>query len=249
MGAIGGLKNEIKTIKKSLLPIMESDLVSTLKSQLMQAPGGILLHGPPGCGKTLMAKALAKESGINFMNVKSSDIKCCFYGKTEAKITALFSFAKKIQSVVIFIDEIDALLRSRGSESSNELSVTRGIKNLFMQHMDGILNNGRNRVVIIGATNRTEDIDPAILRRMRPQVFIGLPNKDQRREIFQNILKNEPIDEQIDFSKLASETDGFSGSEIRDICKSAGLNILEAVVSYSKSQEKFDNLQSNLEEK
>jgi len=147
---------------------MEFELVSKFNSELMQAPGGILLHGPPGCGKTLMAKALAKESGINFVNVKSSDIKCCYYGKTEAKITALFSFAEKIQPVIIFIDEIDSLLRSRGSESSNELSVTRGIKNLFMQHMDGILNNGKNKIVIIGATNRTEDIDPAILRRIRP---------------------------------------------------------------------------------
>ena len=102
-----------------------------VNSPLMQDPGGTLLYGPPGCGKTLLAKALAREVGIKFMNVNSSDIKCSLYGKTEAKISEMFSFAEKIQPVILFIDEIDSLLRSRSNEGSNELSVksfTRGIK-------------------------------------------------------------------------------------------------------------------------
>jgi len=93
--SIGGLQKEIKSIKRSLLPIIEHEITAKLNSSLMQSPGGILLYGPPGCGKTLMAKALAKEIGINFLNIKSSDIKCSLYGKTEAKITAMFSYAEK----------------------------------------------------------------------------------------------------------------------------------------------------------
>jgi len=203
----------------------------------MQSPGGILLYGPPGCGKTLMAKALAKEIGINFLNIKSSDIKCSLYGKTEAKITAMFSYAEKIQPVIVFIDEIDSLLRSRSNEASNELSVTRGIKNLFMQHMDGLLNNEKKQIVVIGATNRKEDIDAAILRRMYPHILIDYPNTEERKEIFESILKNEQLDPNIDILKLAEETDGFSGSEIRDMCKTAALNILEEVVNNLKHKQ------------
>merc|ERR1712136_320119 len=129
--SIGGLQKEIKSIKRSLLPIIEYEITAKLNSSLMQSPGGILLYGPPGCGKTLMAKALAKEIGINFLNIKSSDIKCSLYGKTETKITAMFSYAEKIQPVILFIDEIDSLLRSRSNEASNELSVTRGLKYLL----------------------------------------------------------------------------------------------------------------------
>ena len=227
--AIGGLQDQIKLIRKSFLPIMKPHLAAA--SPLMKAPTGILLWGPPGCGKTLMAKALAKESGLHFLNIKSSDIKCCFYGRTEEKISALFSLANNIEPVIIFIDEIDSILRSRSSEASNELSVTRGIKNLFMQHMDGLLNTHRKRVILIGATNRKYDIDQAILRRMHPKIYIGLPNIEQRREIFQNILAGEYVDPSIDFTRLANETTGFSGSEIRDVCRAAAMNILEETVA------------------
>jgi len=244
--SIGGLQKEIKMIKRSLLPITEYHTAAKLHSSLMQAPSGILLFGPPGCGKTLMAKALAKEIGIKFMNIKSSDIKCCMYGKTEARITAMFTFAEKIQPVILFIDEIDSLLRSRSNEASNELSVTRGIKNLFMQHMDGLLNNGKKQVVVVGATNRKEDIDPAILRRMHPQIFIDYPSIEERKEIFRNVLQTEQLDRKMDFDVLANETNGFSGSEIRDVCKTAALNILEEVVHDLKykcmnSKNKFDS--------
>jgi len=232
--SIGGLQKEIKIIKRSLLPITAHDIASKLKSSLMQAPGGILLYGPPGCGKTLMAKALAKEIGIKFMNIKSSDIKCCMYGKTETRITAMFTFAEKNQPIILFIDEIDSLLRSRSSEGSNELSVTRGIKNLFMQHMDGVMNDGKKQIIVIGATNRKEDIDAAILRRMHPQILIDYPSTEERKEIFQNVLQNEQVDNEMDYDDLANKTDGFSGSEIRDICKTAALNILEEVVQNLK---------------
>merc|ERR1712136_184501 len=235
--SIGGLQKEIKSIKRSLLPIIEYEITAKLNSSLMQSPGGILLYGPPGCGKTLMAKALAKEIGINFLNIKSSDIKCSLYGKTEAKITAMFSYAEKIQPVIAFIDEIDSLLRSRSNEASNELSVTRGIKNLFMQHMDGLLNNEKKQIVVIGATNRKEDIDAAILRRMYPHILIDYPNTEERKEIFESILKNEQLDPNIDILKLTEETNGFSGSEIRDICKTTSLNILEEVVNNLKHKQ------------
>merc|ERR1711894_130795 len=102
--------------------------------------------------------------------------------------------------------------------------------------MDGLLNNDKKKIVVIGATNRKEDIDPAILRRMHPQVFIGHPNIDERKEIFQSILLNESLRIEIDFDKLAKETNGFSGSEIKDICKTAALNILEEGVDNMKTK-------------
>merc|ERR1712110_1110882 len=108
--------------------------------------------------------------------------------------------------------------------------------------MDGVLNNGQNKIVIIGATNRKEDIDPAILRRMHPQVLIGVPNTKQRQAIFQAILKDEPVDPEIDLSKLANETSGHSGSEIRDMCKMAFLNVLEEVVNKYKPPNYDDDL-------
>jgi len=115
--------------------------------------------------------------------------------------------------------------------------VTRGIKNLFMQHMDGLLNNEKKQIVVIGATNRKEDIDAAILRRMYPHILIDYPNTEERKEIFDSILKNEQLDPSIDILKLADETNGFSGSEIRDICKTTALNILEEVVNNLKHKQ------------
>jgi len=149
----------------------------------------------------------------------------------------MFSCAEKIQPVIVFIDGIDSLLRSRSNEASNELSVTRGIKNLFMQHMDGLLNHEKKQIVVIGATNRKEDIDAAILRRIYPHSLINYPNTEERKEIFESILRNEQLDPNIDILKLAEETNGFSGSAIRDIYKTAALNILEEVVNSLKNKQ------------
>merc|ERR1712124_18292 len=157
--------------------------------------------------------------------------------KNRSKNNCHFSYAEKIQPVIVFIDEIDSLLRSRSNEASNELSVTRGIKNLFMQHMDGLLNDEKKQIVVIGATNRKEDIDAAILRRMYPHIRIDYPNTEERKEIFESILRNEQLDPNIDILKLAEETNGFSGSAIRDIYKTAALNILKEVVNSLKHKQ------------
>merc|ERR1719434_468311 len=106
-----------------------------------------------------------------------------------------------------------------------------------MQHMDGVMNDGKKQIIVIGATNRKEDIDAAILRRMHPQILIDYPCTEERKEIFQNVLQNEQVDHEMDYDDLANKTDGFSGSEIRDICKTAALNILEEVVQNLKHKQ------------
>ncbi|CAI5660375.1 unnamed protein product [Oreochromis niloticus] len=173
------------------------------KSRLLQPPKGVLLYGPPGCGKTLIAKATAKEAGFAFINLKPSTLTDKFYGESQKLTAAVFSLASKLGPTIIFIDEIDSFLRSR---SSSDHEVTAMMKAQFMSLWDGLETDHQCQVIIMGATNRPDDMDPAILRRMPTKIHIKLP-----------------VDPLINLSHIARETEGFSGSDLKEICREAAL--------------------------
>ena len=205
----------------------------------MTAPKGVLLHGPPGCGKTMLAKATAREAGARFINLDIASLTDKWYGESQKLAGAVFTLAKKIQPCIIFIgetntltplsshiltelflDEIDSLLRVR---SSQDHEATAMIKAQFMQLWDG-LSTDTDSVVVMGATNRPKDVDTAILRRMPLTFKLGLPDRGQRKEIINTIMRMEETDDTLDVFRLAKLTEGFSGSDIREMCRSAAVS-------------------------
>lgn len=228
---IGGLEHIINDLRETVIyPLrnFESDLSTTLKQQeqeqaniiitkrskLIQPPKGVLLFGPPGNAKTMIAKALAKESGARFINLQVSTLFDKWFGESQKRTEAVFSLATKVQPVIIFIDEIDSFLRSRRMDDHE---CTSTMKTQFMTLWDGLSTMKKNRVLIIGATNRPEDVDPAILRRMPQMFYIGLPNEMQRKKILNVILKDENLANDVDLDEIASKTDEFSGSDLHEV--------------------------------
>ncbi|KAF9516354.1 hypothetical protein BS47DRAFT_1376026 [Hydnum rufescens UP504] len=227
---IGGLDPIISSLRESVIyPLLyptlfntpDSESISsdadTSTSSLFIAPKGVLLHGPPGCGKTLLARALARESHATFINVPFSTLTNKWYGESNKLVAALFALARKLQPSIIFIDEIDCFLRERGS---SDHEVTGMMKAEFMTMWDGLLTQS-DRIMVLGATNRPLDIDPAILRRMPKRFAIALPDVDQRRKILELMLpKSFPVS---DIATLAQHTPGFSGSDLKEMCRDAAM--------------------------
>jgi len=214
---IAGLQKTIDELRETvILPIQRRDLFAD--SQLTQPPKGVLLHGPPGCGKTLIAKATAREAGTRFINLDISILTDKWYGESQKLAAAVFSLAVKLQPCIIFIDEIDSFLRAR---NNTDHEATAMMKAQFMSFWDGLITDQNCTVIIMGATNRPQDLDTAILRRMPATFHIPMPNADQRRQILDLILMGEPITDDVDTKKLAYCTDGFSGSDLRELCRNA----------------------------
>ncbi|TRY53883.1 hypothetical protein DNTS_035630 [Danionella cerebrum] len=231
---IAGLDEVITELKDTvILPIQKRHLFEG--SRLLQPPKGVLLYGPPGCGKTLIAKATAKEAGFRFINLQPSTLTDKWYGESQKLAAAVFSLAIKLQPSIIFIDEIgkeiistivaitqlsDSFLRSR---SSSDHEATAMMKAQFMSLWDGLDTDYNCQVIIMGATNRPQDLDSAILRRMPTRFHINQPNVKQRRDILKLILENENVETSVDFGDIAKQTDGFSGSDLREMCRDAAL--------------------------
>ncbi|XP_028651254.2 outer mitochondrial transmembrane helix translocase isoform X1 [Erpetoichthys calabaricus] len=216
---IAGLDEVISELKDTvILPVQKRHLFHN--SRLLQPPKGVLLYGPPGCGKTLIAKATAKEAGFRFINLQPSTLTDKWYGESQKLAAAVFSLAIKLQPSIIFVDEIDSFLRSR---SSTDHEATAMMKAQFMSLWDGLDTDYNCQVIVMGATNRPQDLDSAILRRMPTRFHINQPTLRQRKDILKLILENENVDEAIDFNNIAKETDGFSGSDLREMCRDAAL--------------------------
>ena len=180
---------------------------------------GVLLHGPPGCGKTMLAKATAAEAGARFINLDIASLTDKWYGESQKLAGAVFTLARKIQPCIIFIDEIDSLLRVR---TQQDHEATAMIKAQFMQLWDGLATDS-NSVVVMGATNRPRDVDTAILRRMPATLRLGLPDLGQRRAILTVVTRLERVAPCVDFLRIAKLTEGFSGSDLRELCRAAAM--------------------------
>ncbi|EFA07759.1 outer mitochondrial transmembrane helix translocase [Tribolium castaneum] len=218
-GNIAGLDDMIQELRETvILPIQRKELFAD--SQLTTAPRGVLLHGPPGCGKTLIAKATAKEAGTRFINLDLSILTDKWYGESQKLAAAVFTLAVKLQPCIIFIDEIDSFLRSR---NTTDHEATAMMKAQFMSLWDGLITDPNCTVIVMGATNRPQDLDRAILRRMPATFHISMPNPVQRKKILQLTLENEPVAHDVDIDRLARLTDGFSGSDLRELCRNGSV--------------------------
>eukprot|EP00040_Diaphanoeca_grandis_P012748 m.64537 g.64537 ORF g.64537 m.64537 type:complete len:357 (+) comp23443_c0_seq1:162-1232(+) len=218
--SVGGLDKTIAVLQESVvLPLTRPDLFPK-GSTLLRAPRGVLLFGPPGCGKTLLAKALAKEAGCCFISLQPSTFMDKWYGESQKLVDGLFSLASKLKPTIIFIDEIDAFLRKR---SSSDQEMNAHMKAQFMQLWDGFSSDEPGHIVIIGATNRPEDVDKAFLRRMPRVCKIGLPGKEQRKSILKALLKDEKIEGEFDLEPIAIATEGYSGCDLQELCRNAAM--------------------------
>ncbi|OZJ03728.1 hypothetical protein BZG36_04153 [Bifiguratus adelaidae] len=217
---IGGLDPIIQSLRESVIYPLCYPQLFTSASGLLGAPKGVLLYGPPGCGKTMLAKALAHESNATFINLHISTLTDKWFGESNKLVSALFSLAKKLQPAIIFIDEIDSFMRER---RSNDHEITGMMKAEFMSLWDGLTTGEDTRIIVLGATNRPNDIDQAILRRMPKRFAIRLPTEGQRRNILEIMLKDVDLSPQFEMEALVRRTAGYSGSDLKELCRNAAM--------------------------
>ena len=217
---IGGLDEAEEKLREGVeLPLKNPQAFDRLG---IRPAKGFLLYGPPGTGKTLLAKAVAKEAEANFISMKSSDLLSKWYGESEQQISRMFARARQVAPCVVFIDEIDSLVPARGS-GGNEPQVTARVVNTILAEMDGM--EELNSIVVIGATNRPTLVDPALLRpgRFDELVYVGAPNEAGRLHILKIHTRNMPLAEGVDLADLAAKTPRYTGADLGDVVRRAGL--------------------------
>ncbi|KAM0884742.1 hypothetical protein ACQ4PT_030789 [Festuca glaucescens] len=215
---IGALEDVKKTLDELVtLPMRRPELFS--RGNLLRPCKGILLFGPPGTGKTLLAKALATEAGANFISITGSNLTSKWFGDAEKLTKALFSFASRLAPVIIFVDEVDSLLGARGGAMEHE--ATRRMRNEFMAAWDGLRSKENQRILILGATNRPFDLDDAVIRRLPRRIYVDLPDAQNRMKILKILLAKENIESEFGFDELANATEGYSGSDLKNLCIAA----------------------------
>ncbi|KAK8703352.1 hypothetical protein V6N13_021670 [Hibiscus sabdariffa] len=213
IGALSETKESLQELV--MLPLRRPDLFN---GGLLKPCRGILLFGPPGTGKTMLAKAIANEAGASFINVSMSTITSKWFGEDEKNIRALFTLAAKVAPTIIFVDEVDSMLGQRTRVGEHE--AMRKIKNEFMTHWDGLLTKAGERILVLAATNRPFDLDEAIIRRFERRIMVGLPSIESREMILRTLLAKEKV-ENLDFKELATMTEGYSGSDLKNLCVTA----------------------------
>jgi len=242
MDDVSGLDDIVRELEEKVLyPLNHPEVYRTT---LWKQTKGVLFYGPPGTGKTMLAKALAKQSGCFFLNITTSSILSKWLGDASRLVRAVFTLAHKLQPCIIFIDEVDAMLSRRGSSSEHE--ATLQVKTEFMQLWDGMESLKGTRIVVMGATNRPNQVDEAVLRRFTCQYEIGLPTQQQRVSILRSYLRrhNKEAGEGAVSSQLlrnlpdpdtggagaldwiASRTDGYSGSDLMELAAQAAQHVL-----------------------
>ncbi|CAD6222626.1 unnamed protein product [Miscanthus lutarioriparius] len=230
---IGALENVKETLKELvMLPLQRPELFS--KGQLMKPCKGILLFGPPGTGKTMLAKAVATEAGANFINISMSSIASKWFGEGEKYVKAVFSLASKISPSVIFVDEVDGMLGRR--ENPGEHEAMRKMKNEFMVNWDGLRTKDKERVLVLAATNRPFDLDEAVVRRLPRRLMVNLPDAPNRKKILSVILAKEDLADDVDLEALVNLTDGYSGSDLKNLCITAAHCPIREILEREKKE-------------
>eukprot|EP00271_Cylindrocystis_brebissonii_P011385 TRINITY_DN2881_c0_g1_i1.p1 TRINITY_DN2881_c0_g1~~TRINITY_DN2881_c0_g1_i1.p1 ORF type:complete len:1004 (+),score=276.61 TRINITY_DN2881_c0_g1_i1:34-3012(+) len=230
---IGALENVKETLRELvMLPLQRPELF--VKGQLTKPVRGLLLFGPPGTGKTMLAKAVATEAGANFINVSMSSIASKWFGEAEKYVKAVFTLASKIAPSVIFIDEVDSMLSRRGKE--NEHSAMRKVKNELMSSWDGLRTRERERVLVLAATNRPFDLDEAVIRRFPRRLMVDLPDAENRAKILQVILADEDLAPDFRVEEMAASTDGYSGSDLKNLCTTAAYRRIKEILDKEKKE-------------
>jgi transitional endoplasmic reticulum ATPase len=222
---VGGLKEEIRKIKEMIeLPLRHPELFKRLG---VEAPKGVLLHGPSGTGKTLLAKAIANETNANFYSLGGPEIMSKFYGESEERLRSIFHDADKNAPSIIFIDEIDSIASKR-DEVTGE--VEKRVVSQLLSLMDGL--SSRGKVVVIGATNRVNAIDPALRRpgRFDREIELGVPDRNGRLDILHIHTRLMPLDNDVDLEKIADITHGFVGADLQSLTKEAAMHSLRKVL-------------------
>ncbi|KAG2621283.1 hypothetical protein PVAP13_3NG249700 [Panicum virgatum] len=215
---IGALDNVKETLRELvMLPLQRPELFS--KGQLRKPVKGILLFGPPGTGKTMLAKAVATESGANFISVSMSIITSKKFGESEKYVKAVFSLVSKISPAVIFVDEVDSMLAKRGSQGEHE--AMRKIKNEFMVNWDGLRTKEQERILVLGATNKPYELDDAVIRRFPRRIMVSLPDALNREKILKVLLSKETLAPDVDPKSVSNMTEGYSGSDLKNLCVTA----------------------------
>ncbi|MBI5146544.1 MAG: CDC48 family AAA ATPase [Thaumarchaeota archaeon] len=218
---VGGLRNEIKVMREIVeLPLRHPEIFDRLG---IEPHSGILLYGPPGCGKTLIAKVLASESEANMYSINGPEIMNKYYGETEAKLRDIFKEAKDNSPSIIFIDEIDAIAPKREEAYGD---VEKRVVAQLLALMDGLTDRGN--VIVLGATNRPDSVDPALRRpgRFDREIEVSVPNADGRYEILQIHTRGMPIAEDVESRRLAAELHGYTGADIKSLCREAALKAI-----------------------
>ncbi|XP_067261358.1 spastin isoform X5 [Chanodichthys erythropterus] len=200
-----------------ILPALRPELFTGLRAPAR----GLLLFGPPGNGKTMLAKAVAMESNATFFNISAATLTSKYVGEGEKLVRALFAVARELQPSIIFIDEIDSLLCER---REGEHDASRRLKTEFLIEFDGVQSGGDERVLVMGATNRPQELDEAVLRRFAKRIYVALPTEETRLELLKNLLSKHrnPLSQK-ELSQLARMTEGYSGSDLTSLAKDAAL--------------------------
>ncbi|MDP2899457.1 MAG: AAA family ATPase, partial [Candidatus Bathyarchaeota archaeon] len=222
---IGGLNREIAKVREMIeLPLKHPEIFERLG---VEAPKGVLLHGPPGTGKTLLAKAVANETQANFYSIGGPEIMSKFYGESEERLREVFKEAQENAPSIIFIDEIDSIAPKR-EEVSGE--VEKRVVSQLLTIMDGL--EGRGKVVVIGATNRPNALDPALRRpgRFDREIEIGLPDRNGRLQILQIHTRGMPLTKDVKLDGIADRTHGFVGADLEAVSKEAAMSSLRRIL-------------------
>ena len=241
---VGGLAEVGKALQRNvILPFTRPELFK--QSSLLKPPRGILLHGPPGTGKTLLARAVAREAKFTFIALNPAWLLSKWYGESNKLADSYFSLAHKLAPSIIFIDEIDCLFRHRsgggpagGGGGDGEHEATAMLKAQFLSLWDGLLTSASSQVVVIAATNRPDSVDPAVLRRLPLSYRIDLPALDGRLDVLRLLLKDEPLAKEVDLTAVAAATEGYSGSDLHQLCKTAAFRSLEEALEMEAAAEK-----------
>ncbi|KAM3381901.1 putative protein isoform X1 [Capsicum galapagoense] len=229
IGALDETKESLQELV--MLPLRRPDLFN---GGLLKPCRGILLFGPPGTGKTMLAKAIANEAGASFINVSMSTITSKWFGEDEKNVRALFTLAAKVSPTIIFVDEVDSMLGQRTRVGEHE--AMRKIKNEFMTHWDGLLTKPGERILVLAATNRPFDLDEAIIRRFERRIMVSLPAVENREKILRTLLAKEKV-EDLDYKELAAMTEGYSGSDLKNLCTTAAYRPVRELIQQEREKD------------